>query len=442
MDCRRTDAFEVVEARRRALDEGAELAMQVSIWGCGSVELRGSSENRGGIAMLRCSSHLRSLVAGVFAMGLALGAQAAPEMFEASFIFHAWGNDISSGATSPYTENWFTAVPLGYDCQHAEPYTFNGAPSSRYCSPAIMHKGHPATGRWTRSIGTGSPPRITLQQSDLAIQLNTHAPTSTYETMTPPAAPTKTHTISSSYRRTPHCCRGFSATFPPYLQSFTYATFVNAAGSFFAGGGPAAALGYNNKTGMNTGTWRIQAGKNAFGGAMGLLGKYGGTGKYSITGKTGTYVGISSWAMVPDVGRPLFNTIIGSGTMGTPLYQNPFSKTDMWYKTTPKGKVKVSTLRAIGSGTLWTTGQVGGFAKTGAYYSSAWRTGYDNRTPGGLGNIQLVTPTLTHWLSPGFNSHTQSIGMLKIRVPEPGAMLLLAAGAGVLALLHRMARKI
>jgi hypothetical protein len=289
-----------------------------------------------------------------------------------------------------------------------------------------MHKGHPATGQWTRSIGTGTPPRITLQQSDITIELYTH----------PIGWPTQTDT------NTPHCCRGFSATFPPYLQSFTYATFVNEAGSFFAGGGAAADLGYNNKTGkLGSGTWRVRAGKNAFGGAMGLLGKYGGTGKYSITGKTGTYVGVSSWAMVPDVGRLLYNTIIGVGTMGTPLYQNPFSKTDMWYKTTPKGKVKVSTLRAVGSGTLWTTGQVGGFAKTGAYYSSAWRTGYDNRTPGGLGNIQLVTPTLTHWLSPGFNSHTQSIGMLKIRVPEPGAVLMLAAGAGVLALLHRTGRR-
>ena len=369
-----------------------------------------------------------SLVLAIFLVtfGMTPSAQAAPEMFEASFIIHAWGNDISSGATSPYTENWFTAVPLGYDCQHAEPYTANGDPSSRYCSPDIMHKGHPATGMWTASVGTGTPPGITLQQSNFTLELYTH----------PIGWPTQTNT------QTPHCCRGFSATFPPYLQSFTYATFVNAAGSFFAGGGAAAILGYNNKTGkLGSGTWRIQAGKNAFGGAMGLLGKYGGTGKYSITGKTGTYHGVSSWAMVPDLGRLLYNTIIGYDTMGTPIYQNPFSKTDMWYKTTPKGAIKVSTLLAIGSGTLWTTGQVGGFAKTGAYDSSAWRTGYDNRTPGGLGNIQLVTPTLTHWLSPGFNSHTQALGMLKIQVPEPGAVLLLVAGGGVLGLLYWVGRR-
>ena len=358
--------------------------------------------------------------------GLAPSAQAAPEMFEASFIIHAWGNDVSSGATSPYTENWFTAVPLGYDCQHAEPYTANGDPSSRYCTPGIMHKGHPATGMWTASIGTGTPPRITLQQSDFTLELYTH----------PIGWPTETNT------QTPHCCRGFSATFPPYLQSFTYATFVNAVGSFFAGGGAAGTLGYNNKTGkLGSGTWRIRAGKNAFGGAMGLLGKYGGTGKYSITGKTGTYHGVSSWAMVPDLGRPLYGTQIGTTTMGAPIYQNPFSKTNRWYRTTPSGKVKVHTILAIGSGTLWTTGQVGNFAKTGAYYTSLYRTGYDNRTPGGKGNIQLVTPTLTHWLSPGWNTHTAQVGLLTIQVPEPGVTLLFAAGAGALVWLRHVSRR-
>jgi hypothetical protein len=114
----------------------------------------------------------------------------------------------------------------------------------------------------------------------------------------------------------------------------------------------------------------------------------------------------------------------------------------MWYKTTPKGAVKVSTILAIGSGTLWTTGQVGNFAKTGAYYTSLWRTGYDNRTSGGRGSIQLVTPTLTHWLSPGFNTHTAQLGMLTIQVPEPGALLLLAAGGGVLGLLYWVSRRI
>ena len=179
--------------------------------------------------MLDLLSYVRPLVIGFFALGFGLSAQAAPEMFEASFIWHAWGNDISSGAITPYTSNWWSGVPIGYDCQHAEPYTANGDPNSRYCTLDKVHKGHPATGAWSRSVGTGTPPRITMQQSDFGVELYTY--------------PLGTDT------QTPHCCRGFNATFPPYLQSWTFATFVNAAGSFFAGGGAAAALGYNNKTG-------------------------------------------------------------------------------------------------------------------------------------------------------------------------------------------------
>jgi hypothetical protein len=253
-----------------------------------------------------------------------------------------------------------------------------------------------------------------------------------------------------------NCCRGFLITYPPYIQSFTYATFVNAAGSFFANGGAVAAgyaknIGgtgtgrYNNRTGMtgnDKGTWCIRAGANAFGGAMGLLGKYGAVGKYTITGKTGTYSGTSSWNMVRALGRPFKGTVIGTGPMGTPLYWNPYTKTDKWYKNTPMGGVKVSTITAIGTGTLWTTGQVGNFNKTGAYYTSHYRTGFDNRTAGGLGHIQLVTPTLTHWLSPGWNTHTAQPGLLNIQVPEPGAILLLAAGGGALGLLYWVSRRI
>jgi len=145
--------------------------------------------------------------------------------------------------------------------------------------------------------------------------------------------------------------------------------------------------------------------------------------------------------MIKALGRPYKGTRIGTGIDGTPLYQNPYSKTDMWYRTTPSGKTKTSTINAIGTGTLWTTGQVGNFAKTRAYDTSLWRTGYDNRTPAGwAGNIQLVTPGLTHWLSPGYNTHTAHIGILNLRVvPEPGRFALLALGLGALLALRRWA---
>jgi hypothetical protein len=378
---------------------------------------------------------------------IAAPAAAAPEMFSASFIWHAWSNDISSGTAAPYLDNYFTAAPRGFDCQHASPYTTNGAPATRYCTPNVVMQGHPAIGKTytahgqgvapSRSIGSGTPPRITMQQSDFTVGLVTYTNT--------------TQTWGEG-----QCCRGFLITYPPYIQSFTYATFVNAAGSFFANGGAVAAglaknIGgtgtgrYNNRTGMgvnNKGTWRIRAGANAFGGAMGLLGKYGAVGKYTDEDLPGVvFSGTSSWAMVPPLGRPYKNTpTVSAATDGMgnwTAYYNPYDKTDMWF--TPMGS---STINAVGVGTLWTTGQVGNFAKTGAFHTSQWRTGYDNRTAGGKGVIQLVTPTLTHWLSPGWNTHSAQTGILRIQVPEPGAVLLLAAGGGVLGLLFWVSRRV
>jgi hypothetical protein len=195
----------------------------------------------------------------LFTFGFASSAHAGATMFGASFIFHAWGNDISSATTYPtqYTTNDWTAAPLGFDCQHKSPLTVNGAPSPRYCSPALRQQGYQVIGSWTASIGAGTPPKITLAKSAIRVSGVT----------------------------------GFRPTAPPYLQSWTYATFVNAAASFFASGGAAAGAGFQNKTvttGTALGTWRIVAGKNAFGGVMGLLGRYGRVGKYTITGKTGT----------------------------------------------------------------------------------------------------------------------------------------------------------
>ena len=92
----------------------------------------------------------------------------------------------------------------------------------------------------------------------------------------------------------------------------------------------------------------------------------------------------------------------------------------------------------LGSGTLWTTGQVG---VVNAHYTSLWRTGFDNRGVGGRGSIQLVTPGLTHWLSPAYNFHTAHIGILTIHVPEPRAVLLLVAGAGALVVLRWVSRR-
>jgi hypothetical protein len=93
---------------------------------------------------------------------------------------------------------------------------------------------------------------------------------------------------------------------------------------------------------------------------------------------------------------------------------------------------------AIISAFPWTTGAVEVTA-SGAQATVLKRTGYDNRTPAGAGNIQMVSPALTRWKHPLSDYYTGSIATLKLTfVPEPAAWLMLVTGIGTLAILYRV----
>jgi hypothetical protein len=354
--------------------------------------------------------HTRAIAVGIFSLGLALGAQAGPAMFTASFIWNAWGNDITSGTVYPYNTNDWNAAPLGHDCQDAFPSTPNGAPNDRYCAKGIVQQGVPATGAGSLVTGgasVGGP--IGLPQSAFSI-----------------------------------ITTGFLPTYYPYIQSHTYANLRNEPGAFFAGGGPAAGKGTHTKTGMGqtSGTWIIHEGARGFGGVMGLLGFYGAAHvKYVVPGKVGTYVNVpSDWNMVKPVGRVQFATPTSFTAMGKAInWNNPHTLTD---SATNNVNGNMSTWVVGAWGTPWTTGAVTVYARAGIFPTILHRAGYDSVTSGGVRNIQLVTPTLTHWIGPGFQTHTAQIGILNLSItPEPGAILLLAAGAGVLVLLRRVGRR-
>jgi hypothetical protein len=349
------------------------------------------------------------LLAGLIAFGLASSAQAGPAMFEASFIFHSWGNDVTSGTTYWYNTAFFTALPLGHDCQHREPYTVNGDPSSRYCSTSVIRNGMPATGSGTLVTGgatVGVP--VGLPMSAFGVTVT-----------------------------------GFLGTYYPFLQTQTYASFVNAAGTFFAGGGAAAGKGTLTHSGMGqrAGTFIIHEGKNGFGGALGLLGAFGAKQwKYVITGKVGTYVGGGDWNMVGPVGRLQYATPTAFDGKGNPTnWANPHTRSAQ-YTNNLNGNVSVTQARA--TATPWTTGSVTVYALVGVNKVLTHEAGFDTITPGGVRSIQLVTPMLSHWIGPGFQAHDGHIGIMKLRiVPEPSALVLLATGSGILALLYRVSHR-
>jgi hypothetical protein len=229
--------------------------------------------------------------------------------------------------------------------------------------------------------------------------------------------------------------------YPPTTFYYSYATFANDVGSFFIGGGPAAGKGTvsHKGNGNRLGSWFIREGENGFGGTLGLLGKQGAFAHFQIktSGPSvplpGTFTGTSSWNIIKALGRSQMDP------------SNPYTNTGMFANNTgglsdPYENL-VTTYTKFGTGTPWTTGTVTVYAMAGSFTTSFRRSGYDTTTPGGVRNIQLVTPTLTHWKRDHgrpFN-HTGHIAILKIQlVPEPTPLALLAAGAGALLLLHRL----
>jgi hypothetical protein len=222
--------------------------------------------------------------------------------------------------------------------------------------------------------------------------------------------------------------------YPPTTFYWTYATFANAAGGFFAGGGPAAGKGMisHKGNGNRVGSWIIHEGENAFGGTLGLLGKMGAFAQFQIktSGPSvplpGTFTGTTSWNMIRALGRSGMDSL------------NPYTNTGTFNN---KSGSTMTTYTKFGSGTPWTTGTVTVVATEGSLSTSFRRSGYDTTTASGARIIQLVTPTLTHWKrghGRPFN-HTGHIAVLKIQlVPEPNSLAMFAAGACALLLLRRV----
>ena len=112
----------------------------------------------------------------------------------------------------------------------------------------------------------------------------------------------------------------------------------------------------------------------------------------------------------------------------------------MYYHT---ALMQASTVMAVGSRFPWNTGEVTVTATgRGPHKTIERREGYDKRTAGGKGAVQLVTPVITRWLQPASNFETGGVGILRLEfVPEPGKWMLLVAGLSTLAVAYRARRR-
>jgi hypothetical protein len=346
-----------------------------------------------------------AVAATILILGVGPGAHAAPAMFQASFIMHAWGNDVTTGASYPFNTSVFIPMPQGTTgCAPYYPYSSSYHP----CLPASQ-RGKSATGTGSISVattGTGPAP-IALPQSAFGVST-----------------------------------QGFWPFNFPISYYTTYATFANDAGSFFKSGGPTTYSFTSSISGTTRGRWVIQPGPNRFGGKLGLLGVLGARWVVSHFHSSSAahwspdtfhwtpymFSGRSSWNMIKAMGR------------GPDDPDHTYTNTGMFYNIY---RTQTITYTAIGRGTLWTTGAVTVSVPLGAWVTIIRRAGHDTSTPGGVRNIQLVTPALIHWIGTrgqydGFEGH---IGILTLHVPEPHAVLLLAVGAGALVVLRRVSRR-
>ena len=241
---------------------------------------------------------------------------------------------------------------------------------------------------------------------------------------------------------------GSFSYYPPYIYSYSYADLKNAAGNFFAGGGP----GNFTHTGTiggaaatrtltdpptisgsppNAAIASTTAGPNKYGGTMRLLGNFQTHFAYSIAG--GQSVGTDPW-LIEWLGN---GTVTAGGVVNVPTTMGTgTNKHDVLEET--------NTNYFTASALPWTTGMAHASALGGPFFSRFGRSGYDNRTAAGGGKIQLVSPMLTHWQTPtaGVDYHTSSIGKLTLTfAPEPTSAMLLMAGVSVLGLVYRAGRK-
>jgi len=226
----------------------------------------------------------------------------------------------------------------------------------------------------------------------------------------------------------------------PYVYSYTYATLRNDAGFFAPGNGPGSfSLPYlvNGKTVARV---AVKQGAAKFGGTMKMLGAL--TTKVCYYRAGSCFLSYNDWHYEA-IGAAA-HTSGGVVTRGYRItwrscqYPGPFGVCGTIEAPSPITRVPGSGARFP-----WTTGSVSVTAVgRGPHKTVHYAKGYDNRTPtSGMGTIQLVSPTLTHWLNPAAKFETGGIGILRLKfVPEPLGWATLLAGIAALAVGYRLRR--
>jgi hypothetical protein len=260
-------------------------------------------------------------------------AQARPTMYSGSLVFHALGNDLTTGTTPPFATYTFLALPLGAFCN---PALIEGTT----CGSATLRQGAPLTGAGTASVTGSSPAGFTLPASQLK--------------------------------------RTTSGVLPPYpgiSYTATTATLANSTGGFGSGGGPGS-FSFIPVRGIGGTAVSVIQGAKQFGGVMRLLG-----GMRALSVASSRTASFPQWPVMIAGG----SYATGITVLGIYYYPSQMSLgTGLGYATAFPWTTGTVAVRAYGDSPSF-------------FPTSITRRGYDNRTAMGGGTIQLVTPILMHW---------------------------------------------
>jgi len=214
----------------------------------------------------------------------------------------------------------------------------------------------------------------------------------------------------------------------PYV--YTYANLRNASGMFGPSQGPGSFSVPYKINALTVAKVTVKQGAAKFGGTMRMLGSL--TSRACFLHAGGCSLGAANWYY-----DPIGASAQTSGGVVTQGYQALGS--ELFFAS---ALGQWSTVMIAGSRFPWTTGTATVTAVGRGHKTVHYAKGYDNRTPtSGRGTIQLVSPTLTHWLQPSAKFETGGIAILRLKfAPEPRAGLMLVAGVGVLAAGYRLRR--
>ncbi len=216
-----------------------------------STSTKNSSTRRKGARLALSLLLLSGLALSVPALVMA----ATPMYVLGKYTQVSFGNDTTTGTTSPFGSTNYLGIPFGQDCNYAHgsriapSYTtltttgagtaittvvlYTGYQCFGNSSYPSAHAGSPLVGSGIISVSASPGGDIALPASLLAVKLGT-APTQ-FNTTTFTGTGPPPGFVKKPINGVPG---GSFSYYPPYIYSYSYADLKNAAGNFFAGGGP------------------------------------------------------------------------------------------------------------------------------------------------------------------------------------------------------------